>query len=243
LETVKALPSIFNNEAAISRARTVISRLAPRLIEMAIRDVDVNVRVHALSVITEIDKTGILEDDDEELRQRLVRLVFDHEAKVRKAVGGFVRGLWEQQREGLQAEVGNAKGNQKKRAAGINDADMEKWLGYKAIARLLHETASELDRPNEDPQSSLVARTTASAQAMTRATAGVEALWDSFEELQDWAELVEYLLQDHSEHDDLWLLSEAEESLMLQILVACIKRGSSVSLGVLRYSRVWLNLP
>ena len=197
---------------------------------MALRDVDINVRVHALGVITEIDKTGILQDEEGEQREYVVRLVFDHEPRVRKAVGGFVRGIWQQRVEDLQSQLSGARGNKKKRAAGGDDAEMTKRSGYKALAGLLIETARSLEKPNDDPESSKRAGVVSSAaQAKTRATAAVGALWDSFDELQEWEGLIEYLLLDHSDAEDMWSLDEEEESLLLQVLVACIKQDDTVS--------------
>ena len=201
---------------------------------MAFRDVDLYVRVTALAVIALIDKTGLLQDDDEEQREKVARLVFDQEPRVRKAVGGFFRGLWNERTEQLKTEWAGARGGKKKRGAGISEEDMDTMLEWKGLAGLLVGTAQSLeDANNEASKSKVQSLLPVTDQAMTRAIAAVEALWNDFEVLQDWEKLVDYLLIDHSTaEDDAWLLSEEEEGFMIQILIACIKKEDSVSGGL-----------
>ena len=181
---------------------------------MSLRDADLSVRVHALNLVADLDKTGVF-DEDPGQRSKIVRLVYDSEPRVRRAVGGFFHGLWEQRVESLKSA---SLGGRKKKGKAPADDDLATRFGYKAIAVLLLETARTLDPNGSDL-----------AQAASRSTAAVEALWDQFEELQNWEELAEYLLLDHSE-EEAWLLEEEEETLLLSILVACIKRDETVSL-------------
>ncbi|EIW69874.1 hypothetical protein TREMEDRAFT_68341 [Tremella mesenterica DSM 1558] len=227
LETAKALAALYSKETFVNNARTVTSRLLPRLVEMALRDVDLSVRVNALSTIALIDKTGILQDEDEERREQIARLVFDQEPRVRKAVGGFVRGVWEERVEKFKAEQAAVRGAKKKRASGITDDNMEKNLSWKALADLLVESFRALDQMDGEPSTSRhkISFPLPESVLTTRANAAVEALWADFEELRDWEGLVDYLLLDHSTwEDDAWLLDEDQENFMLQLLVACIKK-------------------
>lgn len=217
----------MTTETDLNRARTVIARLTPRLIEMALRDIDTNVRSNALAVIADIDKSGILEDENGIPNLQISRLIFDKEPKVRRAVGGFVRSLWEQRVDSLKSEWSAAKPAIKKRAGKVTDDEMEARFGYKALATLLLETAESIDKAGDQAESSKQAERFNAALA-GRATAAVEALWDTFEELEQWENLVEYLLLDHSQAGDIWLLEEQEESLLLQVLVACIKWDNTV---------------
>lgn len=199
---------------------------------MALRDVDLSVRVTALSVIALIDRTGILQDEDEELRVKVARLVFDHEPKVRRAVGGFIHGMWEEKVEKLKSDWRNAVGGKKKRGANFAEEDMQAMLEWKALAGLLVETAGSLDSSMTEASSSKRPSLAApSSQSMTRASAAVEALWTDFEMLQEWEKLVDYLLLDHSTaRQDMWLLEEEEENFMIQILIACIRTEDKVNL-------------
>ncbi|KAK4687910.1 cohesin complex subunit SA-1/2, partial [Tremellales sp. Uapishka_1] len=226
LETIKALALLYSKETFVTNSRSFTLRLAPRLVEMATRDVEVSVRVHSLSVITLIDKTGILEDENEVQRSNVAKLIFDQEPRVRKAVGGFMIGLWEEKKESMKAGWAGVRGAKKKRAHGISEDVMEKHLEWRALSSLLVETSKELDEPNEGTSKQAGILTTISrADTMTRAAAAVEAMWKDFELLRDWEGLVDYLLLDHStEAEDMWLMPDVEEDFMLQVLIVCIRR-------------------
>lgn len=203
---------------------------------MALRDVDISVRVRALDVIALIDKTGILQDEEETEREQVARLVFDNEPRVRKAIGGFFKGLWDERVEKLNSDWKGAVGAKKKRSKGIHEEDMAKYLGWKALASLLVETGKAIDEPEENGETAASSShakeaTTPSVKILTnRAVAAVEALSGGMDILQDWEGLAEYLLLDHSTNEaDGWLLSEEEEGFMTHLLVACVKADESVS--------------
>jgi cohesin complex subunit SA-1/2 len=197
---------------------------------MALRDVDISVRVACLEVIALIDRTGILADDAPALRKAVPRLIFDAEPKVRKAVAGFVKGLWEEKVETLQNEWSGAAPRKRKRAekAKIGDKEMNAMLGWKALAEILceiSETLSSTTDTEEDENGKKLGGSTG------RAEVAVEALWKELVELQDWKDLADYLLVDHSNYEeDMWLLAEGEEDLMIQVLIACIKQDAKASL-------------
>jgi cohesin complex subunit SA-1/2 len=195
---------------------------------VAARDVDINVRVRALQIVTAIDKTGLLEDEEIAERAKVPKLLFDSDVRVRRAVGGFIEGMWAERVEALQTEWKGAVGNKKKRAKGIDDEKMEGYLARKALAELLVETTALLDGLNENGHDDEASGSNAPAKSglgtLSRALATVEALQPHIDVLGDWEALGEYLLLDHSSNgEDAWLLDEAEESLMLQVFIACVK--------------------
>ena len=227
---------LFSNDNFINNARTVALRLIPRLVEMALRDVDLPVRITALSVIAITDKTGILQDEHEEQREKVARLIFDHEPRVRKAVSAFFLGVWEERTEKLKAQWRSSRSTKKKRGVGITEEEMEAIIGWKSLAALLVETAKSLEMPKDgastwrQPQPLL--RT---GQTVTHANAAVEAIWAEFGTLQEWQKLVEYLLLDHSTAaQDMWLLKDEEEDFMIQVLIACVKQEHKVSRAEVR---------
>jgi cohesin complex subunit SA-1/2 len=233
LEAVKAFTTLLSKETFINNAHSSIMRLSSRLIEMSIRDIDVNVRVNSLKALALLDKTGVLQDEDAEQRKKVVRVVFDQEPRVRRAVGEFVKGLLDEAVETLEQTWSSARPTKKKRAAKIIENDMEDYLRWKAFATMMVETYHELDIAKQtEPGTS----STAVSASMGRATAAVEALRGQVEGLSDWDGLVDYLLLDHSTHeDDMWLLEEEEEDFMIQILIACIRAAAvdGVSLMIL----------
>lgn len=188
---------------------------------MTLRDVDTAVRTNAVAVITAIERSGILNDDDnaDEKRVRVARLIYDTEPRVRKAVGGFVHAMWEEKVEELGRDVEALKGARKKRADKVAEDDMQSRLKWKALASILVETSHSLDEQEQDPSTSksqiLPLEGVGRDSLLTRATAAVESLQPEIDELQDWEALVEYLLLDHSASDEeLWLLDDDEESMM-----------------------------
>jgi cohesin complex subunit SA-1/2 len=232
-ETVKALASLYGKESFANTVSSGTNRLASRLIEMSLRDIDTPVRVRALQTITLIDATGFLEDEEIEERNQVSKLLFDSDQKVRRAVGGYVSNIWKQRAERLCSDSRGSIGNKKKRVAEAGGQDtVEAYLGCKALIRMAVETSAMLDQEQGRERygadesgskagSELVAATTASEGAITRAIAVVESL--DIPPLQDYNQLAEYLLLDHSGHgDDAWLLNEEEEAFGLQIMCACI---------------------
>ncbi|WVQ70491.1 hypothetical protein IAR50_000010 [Cryptococcus sp. DSM 104548] len=227
LETVRALASLYSRESFVNNARTLTMRLAPRVVEMATKDIDLSVRVAAIQIITHIDKTGILQDENDDLRDQIAKLIFDQEPRIRKAVGGYIVNLWEERKDGMKAVWSGLRVNKKKRAGKTSEEEMSTRLEWKSLAALLVYTYRSLDFEAQQPegtgrQSALLP--TPSSPLMTRATAAVEAISAEQEIWKDWESLADYLLLDHStSEEDMWLLNEDEETFMLQIFLACIK--------------------
>lgn len=228
LETVKALSGLFSNASLANNASSFTLRLAPRLIKMAALDIETSVRTNAINVITLIDKTGALQDEMEEDREKVARLVFDDEPRVRKAAAGFVQNLWEERAENLQAEWKSLRAGKKKRAANVKEKELEDRLHWKALATLLVQTAQGLQEADEGPSASQPDLTTIPrTNAITRAEAAADGLWPQLSEKQGM--LADYLLLDHSTSEqDMWLLTDEEEDYMLGMLIACIKKEDDV---------------
>ena len=236
LEAVKAFASLLSKDAFITNARTNIMRISSRLIEISLRDIDTNVRINALKALALLDKTGVLQDEDDDQRNRVVRVVFDQEPRVRRAVGEFVKGLLAEKVEGLESTWSAVKGTKKKRGSKISEKDMRTYLGWKALATMLVETYHELDSWEVGTST---APSVPVSVSMGRATAAVEALRGSIEGLSDWHELVDYLLLDHSTGDqDMWLLEDEEEDFMIQVLIACIRADAAEDVSLLYLLRM-----
>ncbi len=199
---VKALQVVYTSsvsEHLLTSLNHFTERFKPRLVEMAEADVDVNVRVGVLNVLEAIEKTGML---GEEERERLGALVFCSEAKVRKAVGGFVRGVWEEWVDERDVEMGGKSKEDKDR------------MGIKGIASLLvkwgnalDEAAGEEDDEEQDnEQKKAKAKTEIASLAAERSKThgdgrtalATEALWDELEPVRDWSGILDVLLLDHS---------------------------------------------
>ena len=256
LEAVKALSLAYAQTEYIGAGalQHFTERFKPRLVEMAMNDTELSVRVAVVQVLQAIDEHGLLEDEQ---RERLCLLVFDEENKMRRAVGGFVKGVWQESvDERLVGRKPNAK--DKKRA------------GIKAFAMLLVQWGRALDkgkglRDDDDMDDDGDQSEGSSKQARrkevvnlvgpeqkSRTALAVEALWDDVEPVTDWETLLDVLLLDHSageegsahntnrrnKHnpgdtivDDVWRLDEVEEAVLLEVLLATLRKTKAEVAG------------
>ena len=251
LEAVKALSLAYEQTEYITVAalQHFTERFKPRLVEMALGDTELAVRVAVVQVLQAIDGHGLLEDEQ---RDRLCLLVFDEEARMRRAVSGFVKGVWQ---EAVNDRLVGRKPNAKEK----------KRVGVKALAMLLVHWGRALDKgaSDEDTEgdedgdqsegSSKRGRGKEFAplvgvEQKSRTALAVEALWDEVEPVADWETILEILLLDHSaageddgSHakgrrkakpssqeaavDEAWRLEEVEEGVLLEVLLASLRKA------------------
>ncbi|KAI0672301.1 hypothetical protein C8Q78DRAFT_1026321 [Trametes maxima] len=256
LEAVRALALAYEQTAYIGAAalQHFTERFKPRLVEMAVGDVELSVRVAVVQVLQTIDGHGLLEDEQ---RQQLCLLVFDEEARVRRAVSGFVKGVWEETVD--ERLVGRRPSDADKQKAGV------KALGMLLVnwGRALDKTNGEGDGDSEDgmdlgegSSKRVRAKEVASVvgtNAKGRTALVVEALWDEVDPVRDWETLLDVLLLDHSAAgeegsrppsrskgkqpagdstvDEAWRLEEVEEAVLLELLVASLRKALTDALS------------
>jgi cohesin complex subunit SA-1/2 len=257
VEAVKSLSGVYAQTDYIGSLNHFTERFKPRLIEMATSDTELAVRVAVIQVLSAIDRQSLLEDEE---REKMCLLIFDEEVKVRRAVSGFVRGMWEEVLE--ERLVGRGKPSEEDRQR----------AGVKALAMLLVKWGRVLDGLVGEPEDSELgddeeesARVEGSSRPgkrkrkevaalvdaghRGRTALAVEALWEEVECIRDWEGLLEILLLDHSaaegvdgkgprangkarkrreeEVDEAWRLEEVEESVLLEVLVAALRRAKA----------------
>ncbi|PCH37402.1 hypothetical protein WOLCODRAFT_84248 [Wolfiporia cocos MD-104 SS10] len=247
LEAVRALARAYEQTAYIGAAalQHFTERFKPRLVEMAVGDIELSVRVAVIQVLQAIDGHGLLEDEQ---RERLCLLVFDEETRVRKAVSGFVRGVWEESvEERLVGKKASAKDKQRAQVKALGML-LVKW--GRALDKASGEPESDEEGGNdlgEGPSKRVKSRGVASliaSQHKGRVELIVEALWADVEPVSDWENLLDILLLDHSAAgeesssggrestqdsgvDEAWRLEEAEEAILLEMLVAVIRKAKA----------------
>ncbi len=249
LEAVRALALAYDQTAYISAAalQHFTERFKPRLVEMAVGDIELSIRVAVVQVLQTIESHGLLEDEQ---TQQLCLLVFDEEARVRRAVSGFVKGVWEQTVE--ERLVGRKASDSDKLRAGV------KALGMLIVnwGRALDKQAEEGDSQDGDDSdlgegSSKRVRAKEVASLVGpnpkgRTALVVEALWDEVEPVRDWETLLDVLLLDHSATDEqsrpasrskgkqtasdetvdeAYRLEEVEEAVLLEMFVATLRKA------------------
>lgn len=234
LEAVRALSAVYAQAEYISGLMNFTARFKPRLLEMAARDTELAVRTAVLGVLGAVDQHGLLEDEE---REQMCQLVFDGEVRVRKAVAGFVGGLWNELVE--ERLAGRKVGEKGKERAGA-----------KALAMLLVRWDRERVEEEDGSQDGSQRGVTMSTDIKGRTALAVEALWDDVDSASGWEGLLEMLLLDHSAGggdedldaaddsiaasakntvDEAWRLTETEESVLLEVLIASLRRAKALA--------------
>jgi cohesin complex subunit SA-1/2 len=267
LEAVKSLSNVYQQSEYIVSLNHFTERFKPRLIEMAIGDTELAVRVAVIQVLGAIDEQSLLEEDE---REKMCLLVFDEEAKVRKAVGRFVKGVWD---EGVEERLTVKKkpSEKDKERTGIKvfGSLLVKW--GKALDKAAADSRADGDGADKESLSSgegssrvrnpQVVSLMGSTQKGRTALA-VEALWNEVDPVSDWESLLDVLLLDHSAGgeegtggsrgrkghtkqaaegsvvEDVWRLEEEEESLLLEALLATLTRARAEVVGAKKVGAV-----
>lgn len=273
-EAVKSLSGVYEQADYIGSLNHFTERFKPRLIEMATSDTELSVRVAVIQVLGAIDGHSLLENEEQE---KLCLLVFDEEAKVRKAVSHFVKGVWEECVDERLAGRGKLNEEERQRA-GIKAVAMllvrwgkalDKVTGYAEEDNSNAEGEREDGMPRANKRREVAALVTLDQKGRT--ALAVEALWDEVDTIRDWQGLLDILLLDHSAAegdesqagsssgrrgrvngnthtpdsvvDEAWRLDDEEESILLEMLVAILRRakveaagGKKVSCSIIRNS-------
>uniref|UniRef100_D8Q7N8 SCD domain-containing protein n=1 Tax=Schizophyllum commune (strain H4-8 / FGSC 9210) TaxID=578458 RepID=D8Q7N8_SCHCM len=256
LEAVRSLQHVYAATSYLTSLNHFTERFKPRLIEMATSDIEVSVRIAVIQVLSAIDDASLLEDDE---RDKLCLLIFDPEARVRKAVSEFVAGAWKESVD--------------ERLVGVQPSSSDKSrIGIKALAILLvrwgqtldadsEETESQQDAADDDVSEAAKARrkevgVLLANSPRNRITLAVDALWDVLDSVQDWEGLLDLLLLDHTAAEeavgssspskrrraneknagpeavnDAWRLDDEEETILLQVFVAAVSKARAESVG------------
>lgn len=172
---------------------------------MATNDIEVSVRVAVIQVLCAIDNLGELEEDQTEA---LELLVFDQEPRVRRAVSGFVKGVWKTAVDERLA---------RRKSGGDLHRDRTR-VGFKCLGTLLVKWAKKLETDEEgatipDQAESQEGASEAGTKSKevsalvsdlqrSRIALCVESLWDEVDAIRDWQDLLDFLLLDHSAEGD-----------------------------------------
>lgn len=201
LEAVKSLTGVYEQGSYTGSFNHFTERFKPRLVEMATSDTEIAIRVAVIQVLGAIDRHSLLEDEE---REKLCLLLFDEEARVRKAVSQFVRGVWEEAVD--ERLVGKNK---------LSDEDHQR-AGFKALAVLLVKWCKTLDKmigdedddvneaDGEDVTTTTQPRKRREVAALVamdhkgRTALAIEALWEEVDAVREWEALLDLLLLDHS---------------------------------------------
>lgn len=231
---LRQLLSVYSNKDNIAGVRSFTERFRHRFVEIATHDSDVGMRTMAIELLDLIRDAGLIEPSDVDT---VGRLIFDSEARVRKAAGPFfvanVKDVFDSTIEEARDEVNEVLGDDE------DEDDFESpkrsWIKFKCLADIIQaydipedEAAAEASNKSRDALSGI--------STDSRFVLATEAVYPYFEELTNWQALAGYLLYDHSQivdepsDDDtsgmvkkLYKMQEGQEVILLEVLCCTVK--------------------
>ena len=232
---VHQLRRLFQNKDNIAGLRSFTERFRPRIVEMAARDSEVNVRATAIDLLDLIRDAGLLEPDDID---SIGRLVFDAESRVRKAAGRFfvanVQDVYDSTLEGVEEEdLNEVFGDEDE-----DDFETPKlsWIRYNCLADILQIYDGQEPDLREEHGNAASRTNLAAARADSRYVLATEAIYPHLKELDHWESLAGFLLYDHSQIPErpkandsvgnvrkLYKLEEGQEPILLEVLGCAVK--------------------
>ncbi|KAL3417693.1 STAG domain-containing protein [Phlyctema vagabunda] len=228
---IKQLIKILKKKDNLGGMRHFIERFRPRLVEIASRDSEPTIRASCVELVDILRDAGMLEPNDID---SIGKLIFDADAKVRKAVVPFFTESIKDSYEVIVEELGGEEALEEILIVDDEDFDSPRagWIKLKALAEILLNFDTQ-DREDMPSQIELISNGVNVRGSESRFTCAAQALYDQMPELRDWEVLSGYLLFDHSAKGrgsqiernlkEAFKPEEAEEIILLDILNAVVK--------------------
>ena len=225
LEVVRALTKLYSIDEFASGLRHFTERFKARILEVAVKDAETNIRCAALSLVERLRARGFLED--EEIDAVLI-CIFDADLKVREAARDILHGvLDDRQNEMIDERLGGQVDDQ-----GDFKAD---WIGLKVLTQTLSKVTVAYDNAGKNQTEILDMSKHASLACPGRVRIAALTFLDGLG--KDFAvdTTAEYLLCDKTVSvkskkkaasvtlQQALSLSDIEESMLLEVLVASIE--------------------
>ncbi|KAJ5560963.1 hypothetical protein N7535_009160 [Penicillium sp. DV-2018c] len=226
------LLSLYENRDNIVGLHSFTERFRQRIVEIAVQDADVTVRMTAIELLNHLREGGLLEPNDIDA---VGRLVFDLDPRIRKTAGRFFVSNVQDAYDAATEEVGEEINELLAEDDDEDDYESPKhsWIKYKCLADLFQAYDAQETEQQPEP----ISRGTLLGVAVeSRFALATEAIFPHMEELAHWPSLAGYLLYDHSQiadepsEDDtaaivknLYKMQEGHESILLEVLCAAVK--------------------
>ncbi|KAJ5800230.1 uncharacterized protein N7518_002298 [Penicillium psychrosexuale] len=231
LVALTELLSLYENRDNLAGLHSFTERFRQRIVEMAVQDADVSVRVAAIELLNHLREAGLLEPNDIDT---VGRLVFDLDTRIRKTAGRFFVANVQDAYESITDEVGEEIAEL---LADDDEDDYESpkhsWIKFKCLAELFQAYDDQQAEQQPEP---LSRDTLLGAAVESRFALATEAVYPHLEELSQWPSLAGYLLYDHSQITDtpseddtagavkkMYRMEEGQESILLEVLCAAVK--------------------
>jgi cohesin complex subunit SA-1/2 len=241
LEVVKQLHRFYADQNKLGGLKTFTERFRSRMVEIATKDAEASVRAAAIELLDDLRKAGLLEPDDID---KIGRLIFDAEPRVRKSVVGFfaesINDAYEAKLDTLggQEALDEILGEEND----STDSPCSEWIKLKCLAEGLdsYDSADGPLPPSVERGPGQGGYLLHAGSADTRFMIAADTLHDQIEEVRKWEKLAGYLLYDTSVADQNGdaasgesqlkqelRLTESEEVILLEVLNSSVKQAVS----------------
>ncbi|KOS38944.1 hypothetical protein ACN38_g10236 [Penicillium nordicum] len=231
LVALTELLSLYENRDNLAGLHSFTERFRQRIVEIAVQDADVSVRMAAIELLNHLREGGLLEPNDIDA---VGRLVFDLDPRIRKTAGRFFVANVQDAYESITEEVGEEIAEL---LADDDEDDYESpkhsWIKFKCLTELFQAYDAQQAEQQPEPMSR---DTLLGAAVESRFALATEAVFPHLEELSQWPSLAGYLLYDHSQITDtpseddtagvvknMYKMQEGQETILLEVLCAAVK--------------------
>ncbi|KAI8067787.1 STAG domain-containing protein [Gongronella butleri] len=246
-ESLKMISKVFKVETVGNRMESFLTRFMDRLVEMAMYDVDLNTRVHAIVLCHQIfeQHPGWISPEHQ---ASLVSLLQSAQPRIRKAIAPWIKTSIEkdlflpsvEQVEGALSTLSvgsttNVGGHALRTpATHASPAVKRPWVAFKSIAAYLasridggddDESAMDDDNDNDTDARDQWALNPKNTALIFNS---VDALWSHVHHLPDYQALADFLTRDHSNDSnsdaiDAYQLTEKEETILVHVFTECLR--------------------
>ncbi|ORX46099.1 STAG-domain-containing protein [Hesseltinella vesiculosa] len=236
-EAIKQIQKTVKVEAVAEKMDVFLQRFLQRLVEMALYDVDLNTRVHAIGLCHLVHQ-GHAEWFAHDQQKDMADLLLSTQPRIRKAIAPWIKAVIEKdlflpsvsQVESSLASLSVASSAQSSshflRQPTSTPAVNKAWVAFKSIASFVADRmrgSHGLDGDDDMGEATWVVDI--KHKQMIENT--VDALWNVVQHLPDYQALADFLARDHSagaqENVDGYRLTNKEETILVYVFVECLR--------------------
>ncbi|KAK9452377.1 uncharacterized protein V1518DRAFT_411086 [Limtongia smithiae] len=253
LAVIKGLGKLYGDSYYIGGLRQFTERFRPRLIEIALQDVDHSVRIAAVGLLESVRAVGFLEQEDID---EVCGLCFDTNPHVRKAAAGFFLSSVREASSEILGELGSESevrdhlardedeienqedSEESPREINSHSKIHKSWFLLKTIVESFESFNDTGSIGNPIKLSKLEAYISGSTES--RFSIAAQSLWEQLPSMPDWTQIVDYALYDHSVSADLdddsitnrirkcISLTTQQEHIILEIVTGAVRAAMAI---------------
>ncbi|KAI9293663.1 hypothetical protein K502DRAFT_26198 [Neoconidiobolus thromboides FSU 785] len=216
-EALAGISIILKKEGISTFIQQFISNYKERILEMGLKEIELNVKCSAIKLIYKLHQNGLLDEDE---KKKMINVLFSKEEKVQKSIAPFIKYVIieemipEISKDVLETNKGKLKENE------INQ------LGVKCLLQILLDSKLDFLNHNENGLLDIIDGFSLASKVTQNnmITTIVTALWDQLEFIKDWKTLIELSGQQNKQNRKRGIkLNEKEDILLLKIMQVAFK--------------------